>query len=352
LTGNSIVSLRQTSGAPVLPSGRKNAAAKICFTPIWYPLDNYATSRLRAKHVVELFGAEHQWDVRIGYEVDADVAVIVQLCSHSNLKRIRDNPRQFVIYDVCDRFFASDNVFKTDEGPLHAHARCLEVIERADALIAPSRQLKAELSKRFPEKPCYYIPEVVDYGAVPHPPSTTAYQRVVWFGHTTRGNFESARWIIDRLQLHEGYSPVLVTTRTTLAARYPTYAPFCVPWSPLTLTRELREASLCVVTHAPEETGKSPNRFVTATIHGVPTLVSPSPACLEILEAVGYAKLAIRTAVDLTNALEWLSDSGRRSAYVSDLQQEMWRRHSPEVVRAAYTALFDEILLARKSAAL
>ena len=53
------MSLRQTSGVPVAPSGRKDAAAKICFTPIWYPLDNYATSRLRAKHVVELFGGEH-----------------------------------------------------------------------------------------------------------------------------------------------------------------------------------------------------------------------------------------------------------------------------------------------------
>lgn len=345
------MSLRQTRGCPVTPGRRKDAAAKICFTPIWYPLDNYATSRLRAKHVVELFRTEEQWDVRIGYGADSDIVVIVQLCSHSILQLIRDNRKQFVVYDVCDRFFASDNVFKTDEGPLHAHARCLEVIERADALIAPSRRLKEELSKRFPEKPCYFIPEVVDYGTVPSPPSPAASRRVVWFGHTTRGNFESARWIIDWLQRHEGYTPVLVTTPSTLAARYPPYALFCVPWSPLTFSSTLREAGLCVVTHAPEETGKSPNRFVTATIHGVPTLVSPSPACLEILEAAGYAELAIRTPQDITNALRWLSDPERRSAYVSDLQREMWRRHSPQVVRSAYTTLFEKILLARRGSA-
>jgi hypothetical protein len=89
---------------------------------------------------------------------------------------------------------------------------------------------------------------------------------------------------------------------------------------------------------------------VTATIHGVPTLVSPSPACLEILESAGYAALAIRTPKDLARALRWLSDPERRAAYVSDLQQEMWRRHSPQVVRPAYAALFEKILVARKGA--
>ena len=66
-TGNLIVPLRtQTNGSPSTFPRRKNAAAKICFAPIWYPLEDYATSRLRAKLVAELFAAEHQWDVRIG----------------------------------------------------------------------------------------------------------------------------------------------------------------------------------------------------------------------------------------------------------------------------------------------
>ncbi|MCW5733917.1 MAG: hypothetical protein KIS73_07325 [Enhydrobacter sp.] len=345
------MSLRQTKGAPVALGIRSGAAAKVCFAPIWYPLDNYATSRLRAKHVAELFAGEQQRDVRIGYAADADIVVVVQLCSHSNLKSIQSNRRQFVVYDICDRFYETDNIFPTDEGPLHAQARCLEVIERADALIAPSQRLREELSKRFPQKPCIYVPELVDYGTVAHRLSPRASRRVLWFGHITRGNFESARWILDRLRMHEGYTPVVVTNPTTFADKYPAYASFCVPWSPKTLSRELADASLCVVTHAAEESSKSANRFVTATMHGVPTLVSPTPACLDILQAAGYANLAIRTADDLANALNWLSSGERRLAYVSDLQQEISHRHGPEVVRAAYAGLFDMILQGRARAA-
>jgi hypothetical protein len=330
---------------------RKDAAARICFTPIWYPLDDYATSRLRAKYVAELFSDVPQWDVRIGYEDDADIAVIIQLCNHSNLERIRRNRSQFVIYDLCDRFFETDNLFKTDEGPLHAQAICLEVIERADALIVPSQSLREVLSRRFPGKPCFYVPELVDYRGSPRAPSRTQSRRLLWFGHTTRGNFQSARWIIDRLRSREGYTPVLVTTPGTLAARYPTYAPFCVPWSPQALTDELSRAGLCIATHHSSEIGKSPNRFVTATIAGVPTLVSPIPACVDILRAAGYADLTISTEENLDRAIKWLSSANRRTSYVYDLQREIWQRHAPEVIRTAYIELFTRILQQRASKA-
>lgn len=343
-----VTPLRHTKGdASVSPNGRKDAAARICFTPIWYPLDDYATSRLRAKYVAELFSDVPPWDVRIGYEDDADIAVVVQLCNHSNLERIRRNRSQFVIYDLCDRFFETDNIFRTDEGPLHAKALCLEVIERADALIVPSQSLREELFQRFPGKPCFYVPELVDYRGSPQAPSNAESRRLLWFGHTTRGNFESARWIIDRLRLREGYTPVLVTTPATLAARYPAYARFCVPWSPQALANELARAGLCVATHHSSEIGKSPNRFVTATIAGVPTLVSPTPACVDILQAAGYADLAISTEENLDKAVEWLSKADRRISYVSCLQREMWQRHAPAVIQAAYIELFTRILQQR-----
>lgn len=316
----------------------------VCFAPIWFPLDNYATSRLRAKYVVELLSDNPHWEVSLGYQPDADIAVIVQLCSDRNFEEISNNPDQLVVYDICDRYFATDNTFNTEEGPLQAYIRCLEVIERADILIAPTRQLQDEMSQRFPGKPCLHIPELVDYRGSPDPVTEVGSRRLLWFGHTTRGNFESARWIIDYLASRYGYEPVLVTSPRAIAQHYPTFAPYCVAWSPEAARREMAMAELCVVSHASNEPAKSPNRFVTATVHGIPTLVSGSPASIELLNAAGYGEYAIELQQDIDHAMEMLSDQSRRAAYVADLQAEMWRRHAPEVVRRKYLELFQRLL--------
>ncbi len=318
--------------------------SKVCFAPIWYPLADYATSRLRAKSVAELLRHDTPWDVELAYSDDADIAVIVQLCSDRNLEAIRANRDQVVVYDICDRFFASDSLFRTDEGVLHARDRCLEVIDRADVLIAPTLRLKAELNSRFPAKPCFHVPELVDYGAEPGPVAPANSRRLVWFGHTTRGNFESARWMIDHLAAVHGYQPVLVTNPATLQRRYPAYADFCKAWSLESVSAELAEAALCVVSHSPSEPFKSPNRFATAMIQGVPTLSSGSPSCDDILKAAGFPQFSVNTKTDVDRALELLADPGRRSAYVTTVQAEIWRRHSPEVVRRAYLELFERLL--------
>jgi hypothetical protein len=317
---------------------------KVCFAPIWYPLEEYATSRLRAKSVAELLRQDTPWDVELAYSDDADISVIVQLCSDRNLEAIRTNRDQMVVYDICDRFFASDSLFRTDEGVLHARSRCLEVIDRADVLIAPTLRLKVELNSLFPAKPCFHIPELVDYGAMPSPATPAESRRLVWFGHTTRGNFESASWMIDHLVAAHGYQPALVTNPATMQRRYPSYAGFCKAWSLDSVRSELATAALCLVSHSPSEPFKSPNRFATAMTQGVPTLASGSPACDDILQAAGYGQMSVSTTLDVDRALEFLADPDRRSSYVTDVQAEIWRRHSPETVRRAYLDLFEKML--------
>jgi len=317
---------------------------RVSFAPIWYPVDQYATSRLRAKYVVELLADDPVWDVELNHDPTADIAVIVQLCSDQTLESIRQNRRQLVVYDICDRYFATNNVFKTDEGSLHARERCLEVIDRADVLITPTVRLQTELSGLFPNKPCFFVPEPIDYGASLRPATPFGTRRLVWFGHVTRGNFESARWIIDYLKTHYDYHPVLVTTPNTLAHRFPSYSAFCVPWSVESVQRELSMAELCVVSHAAEEPTKSPNRFVASMMHGVPTLVSGSPSCSEILGAAAHERFAVESPYALGRAVRELSDPEKRRSYVHDVQLEIWRRHSPEVVRRAYIELFERLL--------
>lgn len=317
---------------------------KVSIAPIWYPLEQYGTSRLRALCTAALLREDPRFEVELGYSDDADIAVIVQLCSDRSLEAIRANRDQVVIYDICDRFFATDSLFRTDEGVLHARSRCLEVIDRANALIAPTRRLKDELKRLFPAKPCSHVPELVDYGAVPSPPTPVGSRRLVWFGHTTRGNFESVRWMIDHLSSAHGFQPVLITNPATVQRRYPAYASLCRDWSVEAVRSELAAAELCVVAHSAEEPFKSPNRFATAMVQGVPTLTSGSPACDEILQAAGYSLFSVKTTQDVDRAMEILNDRARRGGYVLDVQQEIWRRHSPEVVRRAYLDLFERML--------
>jgi hypothetical protein len=307
-------------------------------------MNDFATSRLRAKYVVELLGNDPFWEVDAGYDPEADIAIIVQLCSDQTFRQISANRDQFIVYDICDRFFDTDNTFRTEEGPLRARSRCLETIDRANVLIAPTLQLRDELLTRFPRKPCFHVPEVVDYRGVPSPVTKPGSRLVLWFGHARRGNFESARWIIDHLAEHHGYEPVLVTNPAPMARHYQRYARYCTPWSPEATIEAMVSSELCIVSHAPQERSKSPNRFVTATMHGVPTLVSGSPSCAAILEAAGYGEFEIDLIRDIDQALEMLSDDGRREAYVADLQAEMWKRHAPEVVRGKYLDLMQLIL--------
>lgn len=321
----------------------------ICFAPIWYPLDDFATSRLRAKYVVELLESDSFWHVSAGYDAEADISVIVQLCSDQTFRQIEANRDQFIVYDICDRFFETDNTFRTQEGLLRARSRCLETIDRANLLIAPTAQLRDEIVRRFPDKPCFHIPELVDYRGVPSAVTAPGTRRLLWFGHMHRGNFESARWIIDYLTKHHGYQPVLVTSLRAMAENYPEYSEYCVPWSPDTIVEEMGSSELCIVSHSSEEQSKSPNRFVASTIHGVPTLVSGSPSCSEILEAAGYGDFDIEGSQDIDDGLAMLADPERRAAYVADLQAEMWKRHAPDVVRDKYLELMQLILRFRHS---
>lgn len=312
-------------------------------------MEDFATSRLRAKYVAELLGDDPFWQVSVGYDAECDIAVIVQLCSDQTFRQISANREQFVIYDICDRFFETDNTFRTEEGLLHARTRCLDTIDRSNLLIAPAPQLRDEILHRFPQKPCFYVPELVDYGGIPSPVTEAGSRRVLWFGHTSRGNFESARWILDYLTTHHGYHPVLVTSPRAMAENYPEYSKYCIPWSQETTCEAMASSELCIVSHATDEQGKSPNRFVTAIMHGVPTLVSGSPSCSEILEAAGYGEYEIEGYQDIDDALAMLADRPRRAAYVADLQSEMWKRHAPTVIRDKYLELMQLILRFRLS---
>lgn len=79
-------------------------------------------------------------------------------------------------------------------------------------------------------------------------------------------------------------------------------------------------------------------------MQGVPTLVSGSLSRLPILEAAAHENFTVESPYALGKAIAELSDANKRSRYVHDVQAEIWRRHSPQVVRRAYVDLFERVL--------
>lgn len=327
--------------ATLADAGRAARDHTVAFEPFWKPAPKFASSRLRGERPKGIV-SKHPAAAKTAPESRAaEIVVVIQSAETPDFERLRDDPGKFLIYDVCDRYFESAKIFKTPTGDVNSLERFGELIERANVVIAPTIELKAEIASRYPHRAVYYVPEALDYSGVYHPASPVSKQ-VVWFGSPQRGNFDSAKWLLDSLRVDLGYSVRLITRRSFFS-RMPVYAGCAEDWEIDSFIDKLREASICVVTHAADEETKSPNRFVTAVGHGVPTIVSQSKPCEEMLRAAGCAWAIVNTPEELAAAARRLEDPTERANYLKAVQQAIEERHGDGVVRRTYQRLFDQL---------
>jgi glycosyltransferase involved in cell wall biosynthesis len=319
---------------------RKPAKKKISFVPFWEPMQNFGSSRLRAKYPSEFLSATGRFEINVGYDPASDIVVVVQMCDDVLMDKLRENKNQFVVYDVCDRYYENLRLFKHVSPPIDSLSRFRELVERADVVLTPSRELKTEIASRFQEKPVIYVPEPVDYGATPAPLTRTAKNTVLFFGNPDRGNFESARWMIDRLRDKHGYEPLIVS-RSSFFRLYPEYQPFCRDWSMEAMDEAFRSSSLCIVAHDAAEQTKSPNRFIAAMMHGVPTLVHNSPSCSDILRETGHEFAIVKNERDLDKAINKMAPVEFRDLYLRRVQRFLNERYGQKATADSYTAVFD-----------
>ncbi|RXF73249.1 glycosyltransferase [Hansschlegelia zhihuaiae] len=313
----------------------------VAFLPFWKPAPKFASSRLRAEFPSAIVQKQPTNAQVVPDEATADIAVVVQSAEDPTYQRIAQDRGQFLIYDVCDRYFENAKTFRTPTGEVDSLARFHQLAERANLLIAPTTELKAELAVRFPSKPVYYVPEAIDYSRALHP-VTPASKQVLWFGSPQRGNFDSAKWLLDHLRTEHDYA-VQIISRKSYFSRMPVYGECAEDWSIDSFVDKLKQASICVVTHALDEETKSPNRFVTAVAHGVPTIVSQSRPCEEILKAAGCDWAIVQSPAELSEAVRRLEDPAERAQYVRAVQGAIDQRHGDGAVRRAYARLFNQL---------
>ncbi|BGE85481.1 MULTISPECIES: glycosyltransferase [Methylosinus] len=323
-----------------LVRGGAQPSPRVGFFPFWKPTPAFASSRLRSDFPAALL-EQAPTPLAISSEgsTDVDVALVVQSAEDPLYAALSENPRIFVVYDVCDRYFENPKVFKTPSGEVNSLERFNELIARANVVIAPTVELKAELARRFPRKPVYLVPEMIDYSRGFRDASPVEPKRVIWFGSPQRGNFDSARWLLDSLTTRLGYEPRIVS-RKSYFSRMPEHAPHVVDWSIDTFLGELQAASICVVSHAEEEKTKSPNRFITAVAHGVPTVVSSSRPSAQLLRRAGCEWAIVSNEEELDVAARRLENPDERRQYLQKVQAAIEAEHGNAAVRGAYLQLF------------
>lgn len=311
----------------------------VAFLPFWKPAEKFASSRLRAEMPAELLGTLPAPVDVVGEDLGrAKVAVVVQSAEAPLMERLEASPGTFVVYDVCDRYFENPKLFKMPSGDVDSLERFNELMARANAVIAPTAELKADLASRFPQKPVFFVPELIDYSRGFRDAAPVAPKRVLWFGSPQRGNFESARWLLDALRDKHGYALRIVSKRSHFSGM-PDYAGVAVDWAADTFLSELAAASLSVVSHSDEEQTKSPNRFVSAVAHGVPAVVSNSRPAAALLQAAGCGWAAVSGEAELEEAVRRLEDPDERRLYLRRVQAVIEREHGDSTVRESYLKL-------------
>lgn len=317
---------------------------RACFVPFWSPSEQFASSRLRCLQPALQLKSSASISASLGYDASADVVVISQLASDETLAAILQQPDQFVIYDICDRYHVDDRTI----GGVHAAIRFRELVARADVVVASTLALRMELSEFLPGKPVLHVPDGIDYGGTINPVASPPGGPIVWFGNPGRGNFESVRGLLDVARAELGREVKLISRKRSFANDQ-AYSALCVEWNPETFVDELRAGSVCVVTHAEHEPLKSPNRLVTAAANGVPTIVYNSPACEAVLEEANCAEAILASESELPAALIRFSDPQVRADYLRKLQDHIAVQFGPDRMRQRYERLFIDCTWSKQS---
>jgi glycosyltransferase involved in cell wall biosynthesis len=333
-------------GARSTRAPAKTARKKIAFVPFWEPVENFGSSRLRAKYPAEFLARAGQVEVSLGYDPTADIVIVIQSCSDQIMQQLHTNTQQFVIYDVCDKYYENPRLFKHLDPPVDSLARFHELAGRADLLLTPSRELKADIASRLPMKPVKHVVEPVDYGTATLPCTPVGNKIVLWYGNPDRGNFESSKWMIDQLCSRHGFQPLIVSRRSFFK-QYPDYLPYCVDWSLEAMAEAFFKAGVCVLAHDQAEQAKSPNRFVAAIMHGVPTLVHQSPGCAEILSLTGHDFAVIKSERDLDRSIGKLGSTDFRELFVRRVQRHLNNVYGEKAIAATYADVFTDYSYAR-----
>lgn len=317
----------------------KKSKMKICFNPFWYPVDNFATGRIRSSYPAKLLNQVEGIAAKLGYDPDADIVFVSQLADDALLESISKNTAQYVVYDVCDKYYDDERIV----GGVNAKSRFYEIVDRANLIVTSTLQLKKDLYELKIDKPIIHIQDGIDFvefgkGIDPNYNSPKI-NTIGWFGNPGRGNLDSAAWLLENA-LELGKEIKLITRRKSVRS-YTKLFPHAVEWQYNSFISELQKCDVVLVTHAKNEQNKSPNRMLTALTKGVPVIVSNSQSCAQILKHVGLSWAIVETQKEFENAIELLSKPEIKAMYFKLILPYIESKFGSNALLQKYTGLIE-----------
>lgn len=317
----------------------EKSKTKLCFNPFWYPVDNFATGRIRSSYPAKLVNQIEGVAAKLGYDPDADIVFVSQLADDSLLENISKNAKQYVVYDLCDKYYDDERVV----GGVNAKSRFYEIVKRANLIVTSTLQLKRDLYELKIDKPIVHIQDGIDFiefgKAIDSNYSSSKINTIGWFGNPGRGNLDSAMWLLENA-LELGKNIKLITKRKSVKA-YPKLYPHSVEWQYNSFISELKKCDVVLVTHANNEQNKSPNRMLTALTKGVPVIVSNSQSCAQIFKRVGLSWAIVETQKEFENAIELLSKPAIKAMYFKLILPYIESKFGSNALLQKYTGLIE-----------
>jgi glycosyltransferase involved in cell wall biosynthesis len=317
----------------------QTSAIKIAFVPFWLPVSDYASARIRCRYPINYLNDLSGVAARLGYDRSAHVIVISQLADDITLNQIETNPGQLVVYDVCDRYHASD----AQVGNAAAKDVFFRIVKRADLILVPTVGLKKEITELGVRKPVFIIPDGFDYQEFERDSVVRPNKGVVgWFGNAGRGNLDSVLWML-KVAENEGFSIKLIGRRRSIRSIAPSLENSVVDWKYDTFVEALRALDLVVLSHSPEEAAKSPNRLITSVRQGVPAIVHSSPVYERLLKSAGLDWAIATDEAQLRKALNILKHSQAKERYLNAMSKVIGPVFSPTALREKYKDILVDI---------
>lgn len=317
----------------------EKSKTKICFNPFWYPVDSFATGRIRSSYPAKLLNQIEGVGAKLGYDPTADIVFVSQLADDALLENINRNTEQFVVYDLCDKYYEDERLV----GGVNAKSRFYEIVKRANLIVTSTLELKKDLYELKINKPIVHVQDGIDFNEFKNSISSnyviSKINTVGWFGNPGRGNLDSAVWLLENA-LELGKKLKLITKAKSVRA-YPNLYPYAVEWQYDSFISELKKCDVVLVTHAKDEQNKSPNRMLTALTNNVPVIVSNSRSCEQILKNVGLHWAVVNNLEEYKNAIKLLEKPEIRAMYFKLLLPYIESEFGDNRLLEKYKALID-----------
>ncbi len=310
----------------------------IHWLPYWEPIYKYASSRLRCLFHHENINAFHGEKYRSLIGIDPDLAaintnilIITQKLKEENLQKVlqfKENRNNIIIYDIVDNYYTDEKVKR--------------LFNLSDYIIVANSIQKGLISKHV-DKTIYVIPDAIDY---PEQLSTNIVNfnnKICWFGNNNGLNdIKTFLVYLDSLKYN-----INIIGQTNYYKRILNIGT-CKEWNYETFVSDLRQSSICLLTHDLNQQQKSNNKLLVSIANGVPVLSYQSKSYEEILRKFNLNYAVINSRQDLLNAILILSKKDQRKKYMSRIQPYILENFDSKIITNKLIETIEEIQIEKE----